>query len=599
MKLVFGLCCLFGNSLAAVVTRLAVVEHLAEPPRGWTRLESANPSQTIRLSIALESDGQEVLERTVQEVSDPNHPRYGQHLSRDAALTLIRPQQDAVDAVRRWLLTEDITEGQIQVRGLFVDVTVTIGTAERVLSTKYDVFQNTGRKAIGTLAYSVPADVRPHITSIQPTTFFEHATFAQKYPTTRRSVLVSSKGNGTHTATPRKMDDCKNNNTPSCLRNLYRMDENSYTKPHPKSLLGVVGFSGQTAQFDQLEKYLGKYASHAKGAKFTVELINNGTNTQGTNYPSGEANMDIQIAVAMAYRVPVRFYSTGGGDHDFIPDLDLSDPKKEHVEPWVQFLNHLLALPDRDFPQVMSISYGVNEQNVPKPHALRICELFGLLTVRGMSIIIASGDQGPGVSCQSNDGTKRTKFLPAFPGGCPYITSVGATESTFPEKAVNFSSGGFSEYWPRPAWQESQVSRYLKAHGGRWKGYYNNSGRGFPDVAAQGLGYPIFNHDKIEEGGGTSASAPLFASMIAIINDNRMKKGKPPLGFLNPWLYLTAKGAFTDITQGRSKGCQGTSFSGAKAPVIPGAGWDAVEGWDPVTGLGTPLFDKLQKLGMR
>lgn len=181
----------------------------------------------------------------------------------------------------------------------------------------------------------------------------------------------------------------------------------------------------------------------------------------------------------------------------------LSDPKKEHVEPWVQFLNHLLALPDRDFPQVMSISYGVNEQNVPKPHALRICELFGLLTVRGMSIIIASGDQGPGVSCQSNDGTKRTKFLPAFPGGCPYITSVGATESTFPEKAVNFSSGGFSEYWPRPAWQESQVSRYLKAHGGRWKGYYNNSGRGFPDVAAQGLGYPIFNHDKIEEGGGT------------------------------------------------------------------------------------------------
>lgn len=244
MKLVFGLCCLFGNSLAAAVTKLAVVEHLAEPPVGWTRLESANTSQIIRLSIALESHGHEVLERTIHEVSDPNHPRYGQHLSRDAALTLIRPQQDAVDAVRRWLSTEDIIESQIQPRGLFVDVTVTIGTAERVLSTKYDVFQNTGRKAIGTLAYSVPADVRPHITSIQPTTFFEHATFAQKYPTTRRSVLVNSKGNGTHTATPRKMDDCKNNNTPSCLRNLYRMDDNSYTKPHPKSLLGVVGFGG-------------------------------------------------------------------------------------------------------------------------------------------------------------------------------------------------------------------------------------------------------------------------------------------------------------------------------------------------------------------
>lgn len=151
----------------------------------------------------------------------------------------------------------------------------------------------------------------------------------------------------------------------------------------------------------------------------------------------------------------------------------------------------------------MSISYGGNEQAVPKPYARRICQMFGLLALRGVSIILASGDQGPGMSCQSNDGTNSTKFLPAFPAGCPYMTVVGATERNAPERAMNFSSGGFSEYWPRPAWQEAAVSRYLDAHGDRWKGYYNRAGRGFPDVSAQGIGYPFFNHGRNASGGGT------------------------------------------------------------------------------------------------
>lgn len=187
----------------------------------------------------------------------------------------------------------------------------------------------------------------------------------------------------------------------------------------------------------------------------------------------------------------------------FLTSVSISDPKKEHIEPWLQFVSYMLELPNSELPQVISISYGVNEQAVPRPYALKICQLFGLLTVRGVSIIIASGDQGPGVSCQSNDGTNTTKFLPAFPGGCPYVTSIGATEGNFPEKAINFSSGGFSEYWARPAWQDAAVLKYLKGHGDKWKGYYNQSGRGFPDVSAQGIGYPLYNHDSIESGGGT------------------------------------------------------------------------------------------------
>ncbi|TWU79257.1 vesicle formation at the endoplasmic reticulum [Metarhizium rileyi] len=571
--------CLLGSAVAAVVADFTVVESLDQPPHGWTRLEAANSSLLIRLSISLESEGHEEFEKTLGEVSDPNHSRYGQHLTRDEAFALV-PQS------------------QIHERGLFIDVVVAVSTAERLLSTRYDVFQNKNKKAIGTLAYSVPAEVRPHITSIQPTTLFQGRNLVKRAPAPMG--LKAALGHGIGDEAEEESADpgnCENNNTPACLRRLYRMKDD-YGKPHRRSLLGIAGFNQQAAQFSQLKMYLDKYAKYAKGSTFSVELLNGGTNPQG-EYPSGEANMDVQIAVSMAYNVPVRFYSAGGEDHGFIPDLDISNPKKEYIEPWLQFLSHLVELPDENLPQVMSISYGVNEQVVPKAYAFKICQLFGQLALRGMSVILASGDQGPGISCQSNDGAKTTKFLPAFPAGCPYITAVGATEQRFPEKAINFSSGGFSENWPRPAWQEAAVSRYLDRLGDKWKGYFNRKGRGFPDVSAQGIGYPFFNHNSTELGGGTSASAPLFASMIAVINDSRMKKGKAPLGFLNPWLYQVASHAFTDITRGRSEGCRGVSYSGLASPVIPGAGWDAAEGWDPVTGLGTPLFDELMKLAMK
>ena len=54
--------------------------------------------------------------------------------------------------------------------------------------------------------------------------------------------------------------------------------------------------------------------------------------------------------------------------------------------------------------------------------------------------------------------------------------------------------------------------------------------------------------------GGTSASAPTFAAVIALVNDALLAAGKPALGFLNPWIYSCAHKALTDITQGSSFG---------------------------------------------
>ena len=235
------------------------------------------------------------------------------------------------------------------------------------------------------------------------------------------------------------------------------------------------------------------------------------------------------------------------------------------------------------------------DQSVPEKFARSVCNLLAQLGSRGVSVIFATGDSGVGSGCQTNDGKKTTRFQPQFPASCPWVTSVGATTGR-PERAVFFSSGGFSDLWDRPSYQDEAVKDYLTELGSKWDGYFNPNGRAFPDVAAQGQHYAVFDMGGLIIVDGTSASAPTFASIIALLNDARLKAKQASLGFLNPWLYSTGRSALNDITTGGSTGCNGTSRLGAASnggPVIPYASWNATNGWDPVTGLGTPNFAAL------
>lgn len=119
---------------------------------------------------------------------------------------------------------------------------------------------------------------------------------------------------------------------------------------------------------------------------------------------------------------------------------------------------------------------------------------------------------------------------------------------------------------------------------------WNATGRGYPDVSAlggEGNPYCIIVGGSFTGVAGTSAACPVFAATVAKLNELRLAKGGAPLGFLNPWLYGTASGAFNDVTVGRNCGdptCKGDD------------GFPAVTGWDAATGLGTPDFAKLSAL---
>lgn len=164
----------------------------------------------------------------------------------------------------------------------------------------------------------------------------------------------------------------------------------------------------------------------------------------------------------------------------------------------------------------------------------------------------------------------------------PYVTSVGATRNISPEIVAhdpknNFTGGGgFSNYFPRPSYQDTVVSAYLRNLGSEFTGLYNASGRGYPDIAAQGYHFITIWNGTIFPLDGTSAATPTAASVISLINDALLAAGKPVLGFLNPWLYSNAGKGFTDITEGSSIGCNTTGF-----PALPG--------WDAASGFGTPV----------
>lgn len=135
--------------------------------------------------------------------------------------------------------------------------------------------------------------------------------------------------------------------------------------------------------------------------------------------------------------------------------------------------------------------------------ANRTCSLFAQLGARGVSVIFSSGDTGVGSACQTNDGKNTTRFLPIFPAACPFVTSVGGTRYVQPEVAIGFSSGGFSDRFPRPSYQDAAVTGFLSILGDTWKGLYNPAGRGFPDVAAQSYRFIVVDGGAEIRVGGT------------------------------------------------------------------------------------------------
>lgn len=275
-------------------------------------------------------------------------------------------------------------------------------------------------------------------------------------------------------------------------------------------------------------------------------------------------------------------------------------------------------------PLVISISDAFNEAWYPRQYLERECLEYLKLGLQGVTVIAATGDWGPADQVQmcidpetGAANVSKGHFSSNFPASCPWVTAVGGTQllptnqtwiqgSKYfpPETALNqfvgnstsivSSGGGFSNIFSTPFYQSAETEAYLTKSERQphltnlsSSGYFNPCGRGYPDISALAAGYLVFVNGSLHTILGTSASTPVFASMIAKINDARLYRGKGPVGFLNPVIYAYRHEVIRDIELGSNTGC-------GIVEAFP-----ATKGWDAVTGLGSPMFEKLLDLYLR
>ena len=290
--------------------------------------------------------------------------------------------------------------------------------------------------------------------------------------------------------------------------------------------------------------------------------VDGGANLPGLNpNADGEVTLDIEVAGAAAPGANIVVYFAPNTDKGFIDAIGSAihdDVRK---------------------PTVLSISWGGPEDSSTQQFLDSVNSAITDASLIGVTVCVASGDSGSS-DVDSSDGSPHVDF----PASSPYSLACGGTALTGKNGTISSEvvwnegrqggagGGGISRQFPLPDYQKS--ASIPESPDGK-------AGRGVPDVAGDAdprTGYRIILTGKELVIGGTSAVAPLWAGLVARINQQLAKNGSGPAGFLNTVLYQlpAGSGAFRDVTDGSN------DIDGDLGVYSAAAGWDAC------TGLGTP-----------
>jgi kumamolisin len=299
----------------------------------------------------------------------------------------------------------------------------------------------------------------------------------------------------------------------------------------------------------------------------TSVSVDGGQNTPDGNPDSadGEVDLDIEVVGSVAPGAHIAVYFAPNTDQGFLDAITQATHDTTNN------------------PSVISISWGGAESTWTSQAMQTMDQAFQAATALGITVCCAAGDGG------SADGVSDGKAHVDFPSSSSYALACGGTrleatnnavtsEVVWNDSTTSATGGGVSDVFGLPTWQDNaHVPVSVNDQ---------HSGRGVPDVAGDAdpqTGYQVRVDGQDTVFGGTSAVAPLWAGLIALINQQRGK----PVGYLNPILYanysqLAQANALRDVTSGNN----GSYSAGAE--------------WDACTGLGTPdgakLLDALSTL---
>jgi kumamolisin len=285
----------------------------------------------------------------------------------------------------------------------------------------------------------------------------------------------------------------------------------------------------------------------------TIVSVDGATSSPGNEDEDIEVMLDAEIAGAVAPGAKLVLYFAPNTDQGFLDAVTT-------------------AVHDQtNNPSVISISWGGQESSWSQQAMDALGEAIQGASTIAVSVCVASGDGGS--SDGVNDGASHVDFPASSPYalGCGGTTLRGSGSTISSETAWSDSGGGVSDFFAQPSWQAKAAVPAPPAG--------STGGRGVPDVAGDAdpnTGYSVRVDGQNVVVGGTSAAAPLWASLIALMNQQLGRH----LGYLDPSLYSLAgypasPGPLHDITIGSN------------------GAYSAGPGWDACTGLGTPDGQRL------
>jgi kumamolisin len=323
--------------------------------------------------------------------------------------------------------------------------------------------------------------------------------------------------------------------------------------------IGILELGGGYNPNDLSSYFAGLGIAEPRVTAVSVDGATNSPNlpsTAGDPNADGEVALDIEVAGSIAPGANIAVYFTTNTSQGFLDALTTAIHDTNNGP-----------------PSVISVSWGSPESNWTAQSMTAFDEACQSAAALGITITVASGDNG------SSDGASGNNV--DFPASSPHVLGCGGTELIEANGMIQrevvwndqpqgggASGGGVSSVFTLPPWQMNANVPPSPNSGG---------GRGVPDVAGDAspeTGYNVLFDGQSGVVGGTSAVAPLWAALIALLNQQRGSN----IGFANLALYQNGEDGFNDITKGNNG-----SFS-------------AGPGWDCCTGLGSPNGIKLSQI---
>jgi len=518
--------------MAPIPSKRVELPHSAHAPvPNATRLGQADGNRVIRVSV--------ILNRKTR-LDIPS--LQGRQLSREEYAANYGASQKDFDAVRAYAQANGlkVDEEKSSLLRRRVELHGAISDFSRAFGVELNDYEAGSAKQDGTRFHAIVGSVtvpEELVGSVEAVLGLDNRPIATAKIRIRRDVSTASNNPDAGTFTP-----------PQVAR-VYNF---------PPAPAGTSGGGGQTIGIIELgggynPADITNYFSNTigLGAPTVTDVILDGGSNDPTNANSADAEvlLDIEVAGSVAPGANILVYFSSNTDQGFQDAISTAIHDASHN------------------PSVISISWGGPESSWSQTAINSMDTACQSAAALGITITVASGDSG------SSDGATGNNV--DFPASSPHVLACGGTalkatngqrqsEVVWNNQATGdgATGGGVSAAFPLPTWQANAGVPETSSAA-------STGGRGVPDVAgdaAPETGYQILVDGQQEVVGGTSAVAPLWAGLIALLNQQLGRK----VGFLNPQLYPLGGTAFFDITSGNN------------------GAFSAHTGWDPCTGLGSP-----------